>query len=232
MKKTYYFPHDFEAISDPKIQFIISQYGGVAYGIWWRIVEMLHQTENNKLPHKFYIYFAIGNQLKIDEKTVEDFINSCLLVELLQSDSVDFWSDRVLKNVGKMADIKNKRSEAGKKSAENRSNNQTVATSVQQNLTSVEQMLTSVQQNPTKENKRNNNIYIPEVKDVVDYFIENGYSGEIGRKAFLYYESGNWSDGNGNKVKNWKQKMRGVWFKDENKIKNINNFTNFGLPTN
>jgi hypothetical protein len=30
---------------------------------------------------------------------------------------------------------------------------------------------------------------------------------------------------------NWKQKMRGVWFRDENKI-NTNNTLNFNIPVN
>jgi len=38
MKKTFYFSHDFEPTSDPKIQALISEYGGLGYGIWWRII--------------------------------------------------------------------------------------------------------------------------------------------------------------------------------------------------
>jgi hypothetical protein len=49
------------------------------------------------------------------------------------------------------------------------------------------------------------------------YFIENGYSETSANKAYEYYNSANWHDSNGKQVKNWKQKMQGVWFKDENK---------------
>jgi hypothetical protein len=59
----------------------------------------------------------------------------------------------------------------------------------------------------------------PNLIEVQNYFKENGYSIEAGTKAFNYYSTANWSDSKGNKVKNWKQKMQGVWFKDENKIK-------------
>jgi hypothetical protein len=44
---------------------------------------------------------------------------------------------------------------------------------------------------------------------------------ELANKAFKYYETGNWKDGKGNQVKNWKQKMQSVWFKEENKEKPI-----------
>lgn len=64
----------------------------------------------------------------------------------------------------------------------------------------------------------------PQQFEVIGYFVENGYSKELAEKAFKYYETGNWTDGKGNKVKNWKQKMQSVWFKEENKIK-PNNLT-------
>ena len=49
------------------------------------------------------------------------------------------------------------------------------------------------------------------------YFKDNGYTKESAIKAFHYYEENNWKDSRNNQVKNWKQKMQGVWFKDENK---------------
>lgn len=57
----------------------------------------------------------------------------------------------------------------------------------------------------------------PPIEDVIDFFIEKGYSEIAAKKAFNYYSVANWSDSKGNKIKNWKQKMIGVWFKDENK---------------
>ena len=47
------------------------------------------------------------------------------------------------------------------------------------------------------------------------HFFENGYTETGARKAFDYYNSNNWTDSKGKKVKSWKQKMIGVWFKPE-----------------
>ena len=65
---------------------------------------------------------------------------------------------------------------------------------------------------------------IPSLSEVKAYFKENGYSSELGEKAYNYYqESVNggskkmWRDGRGQPIKNWKMKMRSVWFKEENK---------------
>lgn len=57
----------------------------------------------------------------------------------------------------------------------------------------------------------------PTLEDVKLFFIDNGYSEIVAEKAWNYYNDAKWHDAKGNKVKNWKQKMRGVWFKDENK---------------
>lgn len=67
----------------------------------------------------------------------------------------------------------------------------------------------------------------PTCADVCDYFKEKGFTEQSAIKAFNYYQVADWKDSKGNKVKNWKQKMQGVWFKDENKIQafKINPFT-------
>jgi len=63
---------------------------------------------------------------------------------------------------------------------------------------------------------------IPTLDDLILYFIQNGYSEIAAKKAFEYYSVADWKDSKGNKVKNWKQKMQGVWFKPENKIQENN----------
>ena len=78
---------------------------------------------------------------------------------------------------------------------------------------------------------KENIIYRPSIDEVEKYFVDNGYTYAGARSAWNYYEAGNWCDSKGNKVKNWKQKMRGVWFRDEFKI-NKQTVTNFTLPIN
>lgn len=61
----------------------------------------------------------------------------------------------------------------------------------------------------------------PTEQEVVDYFKEKGYKEIAGKKAFEYYNEADWNDSTGKKIKNWKQKMIGVWFKDENKASKV-----------
>lgn len=58
----------------------------------------------------------------------------------------------------------------------------------------------------------------PTLFEVVAYFTENGYTAASGEKAFKFYNDAEWVDSKGNKVRNWKQKMQGVWFREENKL--------------
>jgi len=80
-------------------------------------------------------------------------------------------------------------------------------------------------------NNRNNNIYTakkekkekkvfvpPTEEEVKAFFKENGYNEETAIKCYGYYVDLGWTDSYGNKVLNWKSKMRNNWFKDQYKI--------------
>ena len=67
------------------------------------------------------------------------------------------------------------------------------------------------------EDKKDKKFIPPTYKEVWEYFYANGYLESAAKKAFEYYDTAKWVDSRGNKVRNWKQKMISVWFKDENK---------------
>lgn len=147
-KDTFYFSHDYSTTSDPKVQAFLSVYGASGYGVFWRIIEMLHEDQQHKLPLKKYIFIALGFQLKVDADEIEKMIN-CLIddCDLLRTDGDYFYSERVLNNMEKRQSVIEKRSYAGKKSAEKRAKQSTPD----------EQNLTSVEQKPTKEKKTKEN---------------------------------------------------------------------------
>lgn len=149
-KDTYYFSHDYNPTSDPKIQALIGEYGAIGYGLYWRIVEMLHEDENHELELKKYIFLALAKQMLTSVEQVQAIVNDCINVyELFSSEDGLFWSERVKRNIDKRSDLSKKRSIAGKLSAKTRK----TATSVEQVLTNAEQVLTSVEQNSTNLNK-------------------------------------------------------------------------------
>lgn len=60
----------------------------------------------------------------------------------------------------------------------------------------------------------------PGLDEVKEYFKKEGYREDIAEKAFKGYDVADWHDSQGTKIKNWKQKMINVWFRDEYKLKN------------
>jgi len=62
---------------------------------------------------------------------------------------------------------------------------------------------------------------IPTLEHVKEYFKSKGYTKESATQAFNHYETLNWHDKDGKPVLNWKNKMVNVWFKPENKDPNL-----------
>lgn len=114
-KDTYWFPHDYEPTGDPKIQALIGDFKAEGYGIYWRIVEMLHADTQHKLPLKKYIFLAIANQMQANAEQIENLIQQSIKTyELFESDGIHFWVNRVHRNIEKKEKISKERSEAGK----------------------------------------------------------------------------------------------------------------------
>ena len=136
-KETYYFQHDYEPTSDPKIIALIGKFGAVGYGIFWRVVEMLHSNSEHRIPKKEYVFVALAQQMLTSVEQIVTIIDFCTnTCELFISDNDFIISERVNRNFDKRSDISEKRSAAGKASASMRYNkSQQVLTSVQQNLT-------------------------------------------------------------------------------------------------
>jgi hypothetical protein len=117
-KDAFYFSHDYDPTGDPKIQAMIGEYGAAGYGLFWRIVEMMHSAENHQLPKKQYLFLAIAKQMLTNAEQVIKFIDDCInCFELFVDDGVNFWSNRVIRNIDKRNSISVKRSTAGKEGA-------------------------------------------------------------------------------------------------------------------
>lgn len=151
-KDTYWFPHDFEPTSDPKMTSLIGKYGAIGYGIYWRIIEMLHSEESHKLKKKEYIFTAIGMQMLTGVEQVKAVVEYAIMpCELFHDDQDFFWSNRVFRNIERRKEISEIKSIAGKKSAELRAKYR--AEHDKQTSTNVEQVSTGVEHVSTKERK-------------------------------------------------------------------------------
>lgn len=236
MKEAYYFSHDSNARSDSKIVRLRRKFGMEGYGIYFAIIEMLREDSAHKLLLSGFE--DIAYDLRVDVAKVESVVKD---FDLFVIENDYFYSPRLSRSMQKYYEMKRKRVEAGsvggkksKKVIENQEIESTTQanedTSDKQNLSNTQAMLKQNESTPQalkerkgKEKKVNESkrkeIVIPTLEEVILFFDEKGYTEEAARKAFAHYEAGEWYDSNGNKVKNWKQKMNTVWFRDEHKKK-------------
>lgn len=180
----------------------------IAYSDWKATFDELSDEDAGRLIKHIFAYVN-------DENPVTD--NVLIRVAFAQ------FKQTLKRDLVKWNEQLQQRRDAGKRSAEKRAleksnERSTVVESRTRNSTDNVSVSVSVNDN-VKENirKRANKFAPPSVDDVILYFAENGYTEESARKAFAFYDVAQWHDSNGKPVKNWKQKMINVWFKEENK---------------
>lgn len=118
-KDAYYFSHDSNALTDPKILSMRCDYGLEGYGLFWAILEMLRNESTYKLTLDKNTYRAIKMQTGTT-LDVEKFINDCIN-EYKDSGSGHglfcakdgfFWSESFLRRMQQYENLKEKRRQA------------------------------------------------------------------------------------------------------------------------
>lgn len=121
MKEAFYFSHDSNARSDPKIKSLVKNHGMQGYGRYWVIVETLREQSDFKLEHAEWVLDALAMDMLCDTNAVALFIDECVnRFKLLTSDNEKFWSNSLIRRMEKREEDRQKRAEAGKKGAEKR----------------------------------------------------------------------------------------------------------------
>ncbi len=118
IKDTYYFPHDSNARSDPKILALRSDYGMEGYGRYWALIEMLREQPGFKLKlSSGYARKAIAKELECDEDAALKFVQDCIKeFELFETDGEYFWSNSLLRRM----ELKKEKSEKARQAAQQR----------------------------------------------------------------------------------------------------------------
>lgn len=120
-KDTYYFSHDVNASTDPKIVAMESELGVISYAWWWKLIEKLASSEDYRLPFKKYTFIALDKELGVlneNERPLNEnerplnknehtffcsnksflFVNSLINeFELLECDDEYFWSPSLIR---------------------------------------------------------------------------------------------------------------------------------------
>ena len=160
-KDNFWFTHDLNARNDRKIGSLVKDHKSSGYGIFWCAVEMMHE-EGGKLEFDEITISAIAKDLNESTELISTVIQDCISrYKLFSVVDNSLVSNRVERNMVRRTEQKEKKSKAGKASAEKRKH----STDDEQNSTSVEQVLTSVEQKATEERRGEDNIVSMNKKD-------------------------------------------------------------------
>jgi hypothetical protein len=118
MKTAYYFSHDSNARQDEKILMLRAEHGWEGYGIYWALVEMMFESSDTSLHHSKIKGIAVS--YNIDITVLESVINTCISEDLFVSDGECFWSESLMRRKSKYQELKDKKSQAGRKGMEKR----------------------------------------------------------------------------------------------------------------
>jgi hypothetical protein len=105
-KRAQYFPHDYNARNDPKLQELLMECGLDAIGLYWCIVEMLYE-QGGKIPLKACkgIAFTLHADIEKMMRMINEF-------GLFQQDEECFWSNSINARLGKIEEITEQRRKA------------------------------------------------------------------------------------------------------------------------
>lgn len=217
-KDAYYFPHDSNAKDDPKCVLLIEQLGMEGYGIYWMLIETLREQPDYTYPVANIP--ALGRRYNTTAEKVKTVV--CNYGLFTVKDDKIFFSDSLNRRMLALEEKRAKRSEAGRLGNAARwktSQTDRNAITMRSQFIASKVKKSKEKESIGKESMRGKRKQFspPTPSEVESFFTENGYTAEAARRAFDYYTDANWHDAEGKPVLNWKQKMRGVWFKPEHK---------------
>ncbi len=107
-KDAYWFPHDANARTDPKMCRLLMLGGQAAKGSYWDMIEILREAPDYRIAVSEIEGIAFSNRFPADA------VAHMLEVGLLESDGEHVWSDSLLRRMERWDEIREKRRVAGR----------------------------------------------------------------------------------------------------------------------
>ena len=248
-KDAYYFPHFCNARNDRKIRRVRKELGIEGYGIYFMVLEVLREQKDFRYPMEDIDLLA--DEFRTSEQKVRVIVCNYDLFKVDNNEQffspkfIDYLSPYLEKKQrNRINGIKGnliKYNHATKEQLSGMTNEEILhLNSIKGDLVGGEsggesqgdRNKSKVKKSKVKKSKEEeaDKSAIPSLQDVRNYFDENGYDPDVGEKAFNIYNASledhpnrrYWRDSRDNLIKNWKMKMRSVWFKPENAKSNSN----------
>jgi hypothetical protein len=211
-KDAFYFPHFCNARHDRKIRRMEKELGLESYAIYFKLLEILREQMDFKYPLEDLDLLA--DEIGTSEQKIKVVISNYEL--FVFDEGGKFFSIKQIYYLQPYIEKTERARLAAKKRWSNISDDANAM-----------QMQCVGNASKGKESKvKESKVYKvsnPLLNQVIDYFIEKGSTSDMAKKAFEYYEAGDWTDSKGNKVKNWKQKMLANWINNNNFTKTTTN---------
>jgi hypothetical protein len=115
-KDSFYFSHDYNARNDEKIIAVRMRYGMEGYGIYFALLEKLRECADYKCLKD---YDSIAFDLRADASKIKDVVEDFGLFAFSE-DGLRFYSESFSRRMSMRDEIAKKRSDGGKKGAQNR----------------------------------------------------------------------------------------------------------------
>jgi hypothetical protein len=211
-KDAFYFPHFCNARHDRKIRRMEKELGLESYAIYFKLLEILREQMDFKYPLEDLDLLA--DEIGTSEQKIKVVISNYEL--FVFDEGGKFFS---IKQIYYLQPYIEKTERARLAAKKRWSNINDDANAMQMQCVG---NASKGKESKVKESKVYK-VSNPLLNQVIDYFIEKGSTSERAKKAFEYYEAGNWTDSKGNKVKNWKQKMLANWINNNNFTKTTTN---------
>jgi hypothetical protein len=127
-KDAFWFPHDANAGRDEKMLKLLVVYGYQGYGWFWKIIELMRESNDYKLGLKGrHALKGLADLLRTDDAKLSEFITDCVKeftdssgVGLFSTDKETFWSDSFLSRMKRMDDLRKVRRALGSKGGKKR----------------------------------------------------------------------------------------------------------------
>ena len=100
MNKSQYFPHDYNAIQDPKMMVLLAECGVAGVGLYWILIEIMHQQWGGiGLPEARHYIAFYGKQGAWTQHTLDTFEKVIFETKLLILKDGAVYSERVKNNL-------------------------------------------------------------------------------------------------------------------------------------
>lgn len=211
-KEAYYFSHDANSRTDPKILSMMLDYGIEGYGMFWIVVENLREQSNYKLKQDKTTWRALAMQMHKTVDEVKVFITDCIKeYELFINDETFFYSESLLRRMNKKDEITQKRKDAANARWKDKNNASDMQMHSKSNANDMQ--LDAKESKLNKGNKEKKVFIPPTFIEVEKYILEKQYV--VDPKFFLdYFEAREWINANGKPVASWKGTIV-TWNKSE-----------------